>query len=122
VESNAVERSDGSGVDCRLWRREPRCGATVPSPPSLEPGRRRSGLSPAPGAAQTTGQRRCSVVEPSVIVLGKTAAELSIQEEWLKLSRIKSHAVPLSYPSRTAGLQKRSRVMESQSALALRAM
>ena len=60
--------------------------------------------------------------EPSVIVLGKTAAELSIQEEWLKLSRIKSHAVPLSYPSRTAGLQKRSRVMESQSALALRAM
>ena len=48
-------------------------------------------------------------MEPSgsVIVLGKTA---------------ESHAVPLSYPSRTAGLQKRSRVMESQSALALRAM
>ena len=43
-----------SRAECRewrgLWRREPRCGATVPSPPSLEPGRRRSGLSPAPGA------------------------------------------------------------------------
>jgi hypothetical protein len=103
----------GVGIQCSraeyrewrgLWRREPRCDRV-------------------PGRAQPRAWRRWRSAEPSVIVLGKTAAELSIQEEWLKLSRIKSHAVPLSYPSRTAGLQKRSRVtVESQSALALRAM